>query len=121
MFGIGFVVDKYRKSPKVNISIDDRLLDSFEVVGEGTSNVPLIPSTHWLPYDEDTYTVDPLEIQRMKRFVKASNIPAIEEMILKLDGRSRKQLYDFILQRDKNVNGFKRKLCQSIKIKNWLE
>lgn len=121
MFGIGFVVDEYKKSPKVNIFIDDRLLDSFEVIdGFGTSKIPILPTTHWLPYDEDTYEDDPDEFDTLKHFIASNKVSSILRILYNAHERRKKKYYEHILEQSQHNENY-RKLRQNLEVKNWLE
>jgi len=66
VLGAGFIVDKYKKNPKVNIFLDDRLIDRIEL--DNNPALPKIPSN--LEYSHYSPPVDNVDVNDPKEDLK---------------------------------------------------
>jgi len=67
VLGVGFIVDKYKKNPKVNIFLDDRLIDRIELDNNtALSEIPTnLEYSYFSPPVHSTDINDPKEDLRV--------------------------------------------------------
>ena len=122
MFGIGFLVNKYKNAPEVNISIDDSFIDSFTIEdGAGTDKIPLIPETHWLPYEQKEANPDfDTMLERLEKYILSNDLPNIEKLISFKNGKYSQRVYEYISQQATQDNDLVIRLEKNPVIKHWL-